>query len=298
MPFPNRGGMESPLGPGRERTLSDAERSAIKARATADPEVNRGVGILWDAANAFETTVVADRLALIAAFHETRSCGVELTSIRNALAVEDAEPRRHEPEELRIHNKAISESHVTAIRSRRKTAATALVLTLDRHFDALWAKLGLPEGSVRGGLVVGTSDVTTFEMFHLCGNYLRHAHEWVAGNTERTQAKKNIARLAAAGLDFREGDMIAQAVDALPFRDFTSLEIAALDFVEFLAWFTQERMIRDWAAAHAEQPYRIRFNQYDDGNGNRELGVALEHDVGARWKFPPPRPTGVAPTTR
>jgi hypothetical protein len=180
--------MESPTGAGAERALSDEERSAIMSRATDDREVNRGFGILWNAAGVFETAVVADRLAFIAAFHEARSCGVELASIREALAAEE-KPRRPEPEEHRIRNEAISESHVTAIGSRRKTAATALILTLDRHFDALWAKLGFPEGSTRGGPVIGVSDVTAFELFHLCGNYLRHAHEWIAGGTLKPQAK-------------------------------------------------------------------------------------------------------------
>jgi hypothetical protein len=62
----------------------------------------------------------------------------------------------------------------------------------------------------------------------------------------------------------------------------------ALDFVEFIAWFTQERMVRDWAASHGEQPYQIRANKYDAGNGNLEIGAGLERDFGARWKFPPP----------
>ncbi len=280
--------MESSSGARGERALSAEERRAITSRATNDPEVDRGVGILWDAYGAFETAVVADRLALIAAFHEARSCGVEMASLREAITSEEDEPRRPVPDAHRIWNEAISASHMTALQSRRKTAATALVLTLDRHFDALWAKLGFPDDSVRGGPIIGANDVTAFESFHLCGNYLRHAHEWIAGGTRKRQAQRNIARLAAAGLDFRDDDMIAKAVDALPFQDFTSLEVAALDFVEFIVWFTQECMIRDWAAAHGEPLYRLRFNTYDDSNGNREIGLNLDCDLGARWRFPPP----------
>ncbi|HEX3466376.1 MAG TPA: hypothetical protein VHS78_20180 [Candidatus Elarobacter sp.] len=278
--------MESPSGAGGERALSEDERGVIVSRARDDHEVNRGLGIIGNAASAFETALVADRLALIAAFHEARSCGIELASIREALAVEE-EPRWPQTEEHRIINEAISESHVTAIGSRRKTAATALILTLDRHLDALWTQLGFPEGSTRGGPVIGASNVTAFELFHLCGNYLRHAHEWLAGGTVKRQAQTNIARLAAAGLDFRDDDMIGKAVDALPFHDFTSLEVAALDFVHFIAWFTQERMVRDWAASHGEPPYRISANKDDESNGNLEIGTGLERDFGAKWKFPP-----------
>ena len=84
------------MGAGGERALSAEYRSALLSRATDDSNIALRFATLRDAYNAMETAVLADRLALIAAFRETRSCGVELARIRAALATEDG-PRHPVP---------------------------------------------------------------------------------------------------------------------------------------------------------------------------------------------------------
>ena len=206
-------------------------------------------------------------------------------------------PDPRETPEWRIRNDAINDSHLAALESRRKTAATSLIIALDRLFDAYWMKLGLPEWSVRGGPLVG-GDVTVIELIHLCGNYLRHVHEWLAGGPLSVKAQVNIDRLQAAGFDFRDDDMLGRVVDALPGDNFTDLEVAVLDFVEFMAWFTQEKLISAWATANGAA-YEIAFNSYDDGeSGYAELGTKLDRELGPRWKLPAnPGGKGQAGTT-
>jgi hypothetical protein len=279
--------MNSPSGPKRNRPHTEKERAAIRMRAANDMGVNLGVGQVNQAYYEFESGIVADRLALIGAFHEVRWCGVELTGLRKARAHDKREPGRPESPERRIRNEAVTDSHVTALESRRAAAATTLLVTLDRLFDAVWMKLGLPEWSVRGGPIIGARDVTAFELIHLCGNYLRHVHEWLAGSTNKSQASGNIERLRTAGFDYRDDALLARVVDALPFENFINLEITALDFVEFISWFTQERMVRNWAAANGEPPYQFRFNPDDAGNGNRKVALDLDRDAGKKWLFPP-----------
>jgi hypothetical protein len=136
----------------------DSDLRNLRTRAQSDRRVFDGVAILWEAKRSFESALVADRLAMMAAFHEVRWCGVELPSFREARVREEREPDPRETPALRIKNDAVSESHISALESRRKTAATALLITLDRLFDALWARLGLPQverlrrpGHRRGG---------------------------------------------------------------------------------------------------------------------------------------------------
>jgi len=273
------------------------ESNALRTQALSDLFVRHGIRmIIKPAAAAFETSIVAERLSLISAFHEARYCGVELKSLREGREHETNEPDSQESSERRIRNDAINDSHLTALESRRKTAATSLVIALDRLFDAYWMKLGLPDWSVRGGPVIG-GDVTMIELIHLCGNYLRHAHEWLAGDALSAKAKINIERLQVAGFDFREDDMLGRVVDKFPGDNFTDLEVAVLDFVEFMAWFTQEKSISAWAAANGAS-YEIAFNTYDDReSGYAELGTKLDRELGSKWKLPA-NPGGVVPSRK
>lgn len=177
--------------------------TALRDAAVANPFVSRGIRTVILAAAAFEKSLVVDRLALISAFHEVRYCGVELVSMRAAREYETQNPDPRETCEHRILNDAVNESHVVALESRRKTAATALIITLDRLFDAYWMKLGLPEWSVRGGPIIA-GDVSAFELLHLCGNYLRHMHQWLESDEPSNNALKNLERLRIAGFDFRD----------------------------------------------------------------------------------------------
>lgn len=271
-------------------------RKALRDKATSDPFVSHGIRlIIIPAAVAFEASLVADRLALISAFHEVRYCGVELVRMREAREYEAQNPEPREIPEHRIRNDAVNESHVVALESRRKTAATALIITLDRLFDAYWMKLGLPEWSVRGGPVIG-GDVTAFELIHLCGNYLRHVHEWLTAGTLPAKARENIERLQLGGFDFRDDAMLARVVEALPYGTFTDFEEAVLDFVEAMAYFTQEKSISVWASTKGAK-YAIRFNDYDDKNGFRELAVSLNNAVGEKWNLPA-NPGAKPPATR
>jgi hypothetical protein len=233
----------------------------------------------WD----FETALVADRLALIAAHHETRYCGVELRSLRKARDRDIAEldPR---PADWRIWNLATNESHATALESRRKTAAATLILTVDRLFDAYWTKLGLPDWSVRGGPAIA-GDVTMVELIHLCGNYLRHAHEWFSVATPSKRAQTNIGKLRQAGFDFRDDDLLPHVLETFP-NNFTDLEIALLDFVQFMTWFTREAALRAWAQARGAT-YHVTFNSHDTKtSGYAKLATDLEQELGSQWKLP------------
>jgi len=273
----------------------DDRNSGVRARAMGDPFVSHAIRtIIVPAATSFEHSLVMDRLSIISAFHEARYCGVELASLREARNYEASERDPRETTEQRLRNDAINSAHYAALESRRKTAATALIIALDRLFDAFWMKLGLPEWSVRGGTVIA-ADVTAIELVHLCGNYLRHLHEWFAISALTGKAKTNIERLRIAGLDFRDPDMLGQAVDKLPFGNFTDLEVMVLDFVEFMAWFTQEKVISAWASANGET-YEVSFNAYDDSeSGYGRLGTLLDRELGPKWKLPA-NPGGAAPS--
>lgn len=275
-----KGGSSWRTGPG----MTDPDRASTRTRATNDPQVNNAIGRILEARRKFEVSLVADRLALISAFHESKALGIELVRMREALAYQRATPDPRETSEERARNDAVNECHVTSLESRRKNAATALIIAIDRLTDPLWMKLGLPEWSVRGGKIV-SGGVTVIELIHLCGNYLRHAHEWMLVSDLKPRAKKNIERLQLVGLDCRDDGMLARVVEALPYPDFISLEVDLLDFMEFISWFTQEKVISVWAAEVGET-YAIRFNTYDDQSGYGQLAVELNREVGPNWKLP------------
>lgn len=264
--------------------MTDGDRASLVERARNDPAVYAAIGRILAARRDFEVDLVAGRLSLIAAFHEAKGLGVELTSLREARAYEESTPDPRETADERARNDAVNTALLASLDSRRATAATALIIAVDRLVDPLWWKLGLPEFSVRGGKVV-RGGVTVVELIHLCGNYLRHAHEWLLMSDPKPQAKKNIERLQLAGLDYRDRDMLGRAVDAMPYTDFTSLEVDLLDFMEFISWFTQEKVLSVWAS-EAGETYAIRFNHYDDENGYLGLAVALNREVGPKWKLP------------
>jgi hypothetical protein len=263
---------------------SDADRDSLRERAKRDPAVSNSLNRIIAARQEFEESLVADRLALISAFHETKALKHEVASLSEAFTDPEAAALNvHETASIRMMNDAVTKSHITALKSRRKNAAMALIIAIDRLTDALWIKLGLPEWSVRGGHTV-SGDVTVMELLHLCGNYLRHAHEWewTPECDLKKQAKKNIERLASAGFDYRDRNMLAHVVDALPQTNFMSLEIELLDFMEFISWFTQEKTISVWATRVGES-YAICFNDYDHKIGYAGLAVQLNREVGKDW---------------
>jgi hypothetical protein len=123
-------------------------------------------------------------------------------------------------------------------------------------------------------------------LVHLCGNYLRHVHEWRASGAIESKATRNIKRLNAAGFDYRDPAMLARAVEAIPYDTFTDLEVALLDFMEFITWFTQERMFARWSAANGDLGCYVRFNDYDNGSGHSEFAAKLDRELGTHWKSP------------
>lgn len=104
------------------------QRDKIRSQAISDPFLNHKIRmVVRTAMQAFESSLVGDRLALITAFHEVRYCGIESKSLRIACDREQIEPDSHECSETRTRNDAINESHFLSLQSRRKTAATTLI---------------------------------------------------------------------------------------------------------------------------------------------------------------------------